>query len=81
MSEVVRLLEWFAADDSLAGKAVMPTAQLAELQALFGVPSTNPMYDCWPVGLAQAARVSELAGVPVDLTQFAYFVTAHAVDG
>jgi hypothetical protein len=36
MSEVVWLLEWFAADGSLAGEAVMPTAQLAELQALFG---------------------------------------------
>lgn len=79
MVEVVRLLEWFAADGSLAGEAVMPTAQLAELQALFGVPSGDPMYDCWPVQPPQVARVSELAGVAVDLIRFEYFVTAHAV--
>jgi hypothetical protein len=80
MADVERVLEWFA-DDRLVGQAVMPTAQLAELQALFGVPSSDPMYDCWPVGPAQAARVSELAGVSVDLALFRYFVTAHAVNG
>jgi hypothetical protein len=78
MSEVVRTLEWFAADGSFAGEAVMPTARLAELQALFGVPDDNPMCDCWPVGPVQAGRVSELAGVPLDLDRFSYFVSAHA---
>lgn len=74
----MRSLEWYAADGTLAGEAGMPLAQLVELQALFGVPSSDPMYDCWPVGTAQADRVSELAGVPVDLAHFEYFVSAHA---
>jgi len=81
VAEAVRLLEWYAADGSLAGEAVMPTAQLGELQALFGVPPGDLMYDCWPVGPAQAERVSELAGVSLDLARFGYFVTAHAAAG
>jgi hypothetical protein len=76
--EVMRSLEWFAADGSFAGVAAMPTAELVELQALFNVPLSDPMCDCWPVGPVQAGRVSELAGVPLDLTRFAYFVSAHA---
>ena len=78
MAEVVRTLEWFAADGALAGEAVMPTARLAELQALFGVPHGNPMYDGWPVGPGQAGRASELAAVPIHLDRFSYFVSAHA---
>jgi hypothetical protein len=79
--ELERLLEWYAADGSLVGQSVMLAAQLTESQALFGVPSNDPMYDCWPVGPAQAVRVSGMAGVSVDLARFAYFVTAHTFEG
>ena len=78
MLAVRRLLEWYAADGSLAGEAKMPTAELDELQHLFCVSSDDLMYDSWPVGQAQAARVSVLAGVPVELDRYQYFVTCSS---
>lgn len=80
MAGVVRLLRWFEKDpgDRLVGEAVMLNAELEELQALFNVPSDNPMYDCWPVEPAQAPAISALAAVPVDLSQFDYYVEADA---
>jgi hypothetical protein len=83
MSKVVRVLRWFekAPGDGLVGEAVMADAELHVLQALFGVPAGNPMYDCWPVGPAHAATVSGMAGVAVDLCRFDYFVEADAASG
>ncbi len=58
MLKVVRMLRWYEKTpiDALAGEAPMPHARLQELQPLFGVPSSNPMYDCWLVARRRQPR-------------------------
>jgi hypothetical protein len=79
MADVVRVVRWFdKSSDRLVGEAVMASARLEELQALFDVAPDNPMYDSWIVGPNQAGALSRMTGVPVDLDRFDYFVDAHA---
>lgn len=82
MSEVVRVLRWYekAPGERLLGEVIIPGAELHVLRRVFGVPPSDPMYDCWPVGPLQVAEVSAMAGFALDLERFCYFVEADAVE-
>jgi len=65
--------EDFVADYPLRG------IDLAALQELFAVPVENPMYDVWPVGPREAARLQPFVGTTIDLDRYDYFVECHSL--
>ena len=83
MSAVVRMLRWYEKTHAgrVVGEAVLSGVRLSDLQAMFGAPASNPMYDCWPVGEAQVAWVSGVAGLTVDAGRYDYMIEADAADG
>ncbi len=47
-NKIVRVLRWFEKDgNSLINEKVLANINLAELQEIFKVSSSNPMYDCY----------------------------------
>jgi len=76
MPHVTRWLRWYGPDERLAGEVRLQGVTLAELQKLFGVPSDNPMYDCWPVTQEHAQVLQEYVATQIDLRRFTYFVEA-----
>lgn len=76
--EVVRYLRWYdKTSERLAGE-LQHDVPLAKLQALFGVPTENIMYDCWPVTEREAVVLRGLLNVELQLDKFDYFVEANA---
>lgn len=53
---------------------------LNDLQSLFGIDESNPMFDCYPVAEAQRASIEMDIGIRLNLAQFDYQVSCEAVD-
>jgi hypothetical protein len=82
MPEVRRMIRWFekVPGNKLVGEAELQGVSLADLQELFGAHSTDPMYDCWPVGKDHARGLAPFLSVPIKLDDYEYFVEADAID-
>lgn len=80
--EIQRLVRWFEKEpgEALVGEAELQGITLPELQALFGVPPTDPMYDCWPVRQEHVSRLSPYLSVSIKLDLFDYFVEADGIE-
>ena len=78
MEPVRRLVRWYEPDDELVGEAPLGDVPLSALQAIFRVPPSDPMYDCWRVGPEHLPALAPYLPVPVDLARFSYFVEADA---
>jgi len=77
---VERLIRGFDARDALVSEHRIPEAwTLARLQARFGVPADNPMYDCFPIGDAHRQVLVDTVGADVS-PDVHYFVEADAID-
>lgn len=51
---------------------------LNRLQALFGVPADDPMFDCFPIGADEAAVLSEAVSGTIALDTHDFFLEANA---
>src|SRR5262249_62270622 len=69
MNSVRRMVRWFEKEpgETLIGEAELRGIPLPELQSLFGVPPTNPMYDCCPVHPEHILGLLPYLTVPVEL--------------
>lgn len=65
-------------DETLSSSHLIHGLSLADLQRMFGIDESNPMFDCYPVAEAQKAALESAAGVRIDLDRFDYFVTAES---
>jgi hypothetical protein len=68
-----RVLTCYDPDGTFVGERPLPVP-LHELQALFGLGPGDEMFGTFAVGNAQAARLSELLGEPLDLQAWTYYV-------
>lgn len=74
-----RWLRWYDKHgDALAGEAPLEGLSLAALQALFGVPAHDPMYDSFPVRAGHIPTLQSKVDHPIDLEGHDYFVEADA---
>ena len=69
------LIAYGRSDDRVHEELPLPLA-LADLQALFGRPKDDPMYDAYPVTEAQRPSLEKLLGRTLDISRFEYFVEA-----
>ena len=69
------MLTCWTRDGELVGERPLPVP-VAELRAMFGAAPDDEMLGTWWVGDAQAARLSELLGEPLDPDAWTYYVEA-----
>jgi len=50
---------------------------LETLQTIFGVPKSDPMYDCWTVKKEHVLALQAHVDSPIDLDRYDYFVSAY----
>ena len=68
MAKLWRSLTWFdKRNDEWVGEVRLRTVKLPQLQKLFGVPSNNPMYDCFKVDKNHVAAIEKWTGISLDL--------------
>ena len=78
---VNRWLRWYdESGDALAGEAPLGGLPLAALQALFGVPAHDPMYDSFPVRAEHVPTLRSHVDHAIDLEHHDYFVEADAAE-
>jgi hypothetical protein len=76
MPTILRLVEWYDRfTDTWRGQAPL-AASLAELQHLFGVDPTDPMFDMYPVRPEHVAALQQGTEQRINLDSYEYFVTA-----
>lgn len=51
-----------------------------DLQALFGRPSDDPMYECYPIGAQQAPALEPGVGQSLVSDGLTWFLEADAID-
>ncbi|MGH9646986.1 MAG: DUF7683 domain-containing protein [Bryobacteraceae bacterium] len=77
-AKVVRVLEAFRKDtETLAFETPLRDIGLRTLQMIFGVPESNPMYDCWPVEVGHVPLLQPYVDCSIDLDRYDYFVSAY----
>ena len=82
--QLLRTLAYYpkeGGDDFLAGEYPLNGIDLAALQALFDVPSEDPMYDCWEVGPEHAKVLQRHVEGRIDLDRYDYFVECSDISG
>lgn len=53
---------------------------LNDLQSLFGIDESNPMFDCYLVTEAQRTSIEKDIGIRLNLAQFDYEVSCESAD-
>jgi hypothetical protein len=80
MPKLLRSLTWFdKRNDEWVGEVRLRGVKLPQLQKLFGVPTSNPMYDCFKVEKKHVPMVQRWTGVPISLDKFDYFIECATV--
>jgi hypothetical protein len=81
MYRVVREMTWFdRKDESHVGTVRLRGATLKALQRLFGAPSDDPMYECYPVCAEHLKDLQRWADLRIDLDKYDYFVECSRVE-
>jgi len=75
-SNVSRFVIGYRRSDDRVQEELPLRITLADLQALFGRPEDDPMYDAYAVTEAQRPSLEKLLGRSLDLSRFEYFVEA-----
>lgn len=76
---VARWIRGFGSDDRLVAEHPLPTSwTLAALQQLFGRPSDDPMCECYPIGIVQAAALGPSLGRSLVSKDIEYFLEVDA---
>lgn len=77
--KVVRVLEWYEKDpgDCLIGEEVLLGVTLEELQEIFEIEKSNPMYDCYKVEIKEANKLQNFIKTKIDTEQYNYFVAVR----
>jgi hypothetical protein len=64
-------------DELVAVRELPADVSLAELQRIFGVAPSDPMYDCYPIGPHQAATLATYVGELDRSTGTEWFLQAY----
>ena len=71
------VLEWYErVGEALVGEEELKELTLDELQRLFGVQKTDPMYEMFEVDERRARALQRHVEHTIDLRQHEYFVTS-----
>ena len=62
------------ADEGFGGLYQLPEIPLSELQNIFGVVQTDPMYASFPIGPSEAKRLRKFFFYDFDFAQYDYFL-------
>ena len=66
-----RLVRCYSKDDeSLVSEIALPDIDLRVLQDAFGIDESNPMYDCYPIGLSQVAVLNNWCNSSIDCLKY-----------
>jgi hypothetical protein len=78
-----RTLEIFRkdGDDSLVGICYIEGLSLDDLQRMFNIEQSNPMFDGYPVTTLQKEALEKATGMEIDLSKFDYFVSCELAEG
>ena len=77
---IVRSVTWYEKKgDSFVGEAPIHHLKTSDLQAIFGVPKDDPMYDCYPIGASHVNTLQKFVDVKIDIHSFDYFVECGGV--
>jgi len=75
-----RLIRVFQKEgDDFLSEVILKDVTLEELQKLFNIEKSNPMYDCYPVTEKQKCFLEGKANISIDLDSYDYFVEADEV--
>jgi hypothetical protein len=77
-TSVRRVVRWYSKSTEKVVGEVEITAPLSELQGVFGEPSDERMYDCFPIHEEEAPFIEMHIGVKLRLGQFDYFLESDA---
>ena len=76
-----RVLEWYSLkDQTFVGESPLNRCRLSDLQACWGVPAGDPMFEVYPVAAAQVAWIRARVDVPVALDMYDYFLATYVTD-
>jgi hypothetical protein len=64
-------------DEFEVGHWPLQGIDLPELQAMFGVPAEDQMFDHWDVEPEHVERLRQAAGVDIDLARYSYSITSY----
>lgn len=67
-------------DESFLGDISIDKIELSELQKIFNLESSNPMYDCYEVSTEHALFFKEKVGIDFDFKKYTYFVECNLID-
>jgi hypothetical protein len=67
-------------DDTLVAQYKINRLTLSELQRLFGIDGSNPMFDCYLVSETQRESIEKDIGIRLDIARFDYFVSCESAD-
>ncbi|WP_373033827.1 colicin E3-like toxin immunity protein [Sulfurovum sp.] len=74
---VRRYLQWYSKDTEFSvGQENLKDFELNQLQKLFGVPSDDPMYDCWEVNDVHLSELQKHVDHRINLAKYSYFIEA-----
>lgn len=65
-------------DSSLVSQYNINQLTLAELQSLFCIDESNPMFDCYLVSESQREYIEKDIGIRLDISKFDYFVSCES---
>jgi len=71
------VIEQFSSSGDLLATYSLHDIDLPELQRLFNIAPSNPMYDMYPIGTDQRSRLEVASGKRFDLDTYNYYVTAE----
>lgn len=79
MPSVIRVIRWYERPpgESFVGEAVLEVS-LRQLQAVFGVASDDPMYDCYRVEERHLSGILSFVSIRIELSEFQYFVESYS---
>jgi hypothetical protein len=78
MQKVERVLRWWdKKTEELVGEIPLTAFTLAELQQIFGVPRSDPMYDVFDVNEAHAKRLQSRIEHTIDCSAYDYSVHSY----
>lgn len=76
--EIDRWVSVFRRDNETLEEELPLGVSLPALRALFGVPTDDPMLECYPVTERERDQVEAWLGRKLDFERFDYFVEATA---
>ncbi|MEO0543236.1 MAG: hypothetical protein AAFY99_05395 [Pseudomonadota bacterium] len=82
---IFREVVWYHKDPSSRGHGAVGSVplrsfSLSQIQGLWNMPESDPMFDSFQITSAQAAQIQKLCDIEFDFESFDYFLEASAND-